>query len=36
MSASITSEWAMVNAMLSTADDGGRIVGLRITMRVKA
>ena len=36
MSASITSERAMANTMVVTADDGGRIAGSRMAMRVKA
>ena len=36
LSASISSERAMANAMVPTVDDGERMVGLRMAMRVKA
>ena len=36
MSAKISSERAMANAMVPKVDDGGRMVGSRMAMRVKA
>ena len=36
MSASISSKRAMANAMVPTVDDGGRMVGSRMAMRMKA